>query len=134
MLAVVHYADYKCYIQALLCIFLELLIIFHLTFPLHIYKCYIHGDTFIGNDYYASPRSVTFRARDTAASIYISTREDYLLEQDESFRVTVSHPSLPRSTGSDYTVITIKDDDGMYVGVYAKYLLNCYEEIIMYFV
>ena len=75
-------------------------------------------NNFTDTDYYASPRSVTFRPGANETSVIIRTRQDSVLEAKyESFDIIANYPLKPNGTCAlcAEASFTIEDDDGTYV-------------------
>ena len=66
-------------------------------------------DNFIGSDYDTPPTTVWISAGRTVGSFYITTRNDRILELNESFIVTVTSPSADSNCSATVTII---DNDG----------------------
>ena len=75
-----------------------------------------------GDDYTAASGTLTFEADSTAAqTLSVSTRDDTLAEDEETFTVTLSGSSLPAgvSLGTSSATGTITDDDALSAAVSA---------------
>ena len=67
-------------------------------------------------DYTSGPYTVTFPAGQTTATFNISTNDDDILEEDQSFTLTINETSLPDNVThgifGEVTVTIVNDDDG----------------------
>ena len=86
-----------------------------------------------GSDYGSGSYMVNFNAGVTRVSFNVSILDNNILENDETFILTIEHSSLPNNVDvgtPNETKITIVDDDGKYVDIllsfYNKSLLYCY--------
>ena len=74
------------------------------------------GNNFIDSDYYIRQRSISLSAGSNGTSTYLSTREDSIQESlKESFQIEIDYDGKPNNTNCNLAVVTILDDDGMYV-------------------
>ena len=67
------------------------------------------------DDYESGPYNVTFFAGTTTTSFNVSINNDYVLENDETFHLTIRPPSAPDGVIVDslvQTTVTIEDFDG----------------------
>ena len=64
-----------------------------------------------GIDYGSGPYTVLFPATITNASLNISINNDDIVEQNETFTLTITPPSGIMAVDPDIAVVTIVDDD-----------------------
>ena len=74
-----------------------------------------NSDNFTGSDYFTPQSYVRFNPGITFVSFYITTRDDRILEHDESFVIVAYPPSLPDGHNNCSTKVTIEDNDGKLV-------------------
>ena len=81
-----------------------------------VYSYYINY--FTGADYDSGPYSISFHARETSVIFNVPINDDDLLEDDETFNLTINSSSLPSEVFinnlAQVTVI-IMDDEGNYI-------------------
>lgn len=71
-----------------------------------------NGTATAGSDYTATNTSVAFAAGETAKIVSISINNDTLLENNETFSISLSNPAGGATLGTSAAVATIGDNDG----------------------
>ena len=81
-----------------------------------VYSYYINY--FTGVDYDSGPYNVLFHAEETSVIFNVSINDDDLLEDEETFNLTITSSSLPRGifiNNPAQVTVTIMDDEGNYI-------------------
>ena len=75
----------------------------------------VHFLHFVGADYSAPPRDVRIYTGRDIASFFIYTRDDRILEDNESFIMFANPPLTPNDDNNCNATVTIMDNDGAYI-------------------